>query len=61
MVITTEEIRYGYRVVMIGAPCNRRWRTTKGLDLVGPRYFGYEIDYGPVEELARHGAGSVRA
>jgi DUF917 family protein len=58
--ITTEELRYGYRVVVIGAPCNRRWRTTKGLELVGPRYFGYEIDYVPVEELARRRAVSAR-
>jgi DUF917 family protein len=50
--ITTEELRYGYRVVVIGAPCNRRWRTAEGLELVGPRYFGYEIDYVPVEDLA---------
>lgn len=58
--ITTEELRYGYRVVVIGAPCNNRWRTTKGLELVGPGYFGYEIDYVPVEELARRRAGSAR-
>jgi uncharacterized protein len=55
--ITTEELRYGYRVVVIGAPCNRRWRSVEGLELVGPRYFGYEIDYVPVEDLAARRAG----
>ena len=54
--ITTEELRYGHRVAVIGAPCNSRWRTTQGLELVGPRYFGYEIDYQPVEELVRRRA-----
>jgi uncharacterized protein len=48
--ITTEELRYGYRVVVVGAPCVPPWRTSEGLALVGPRYFGYDIDYVPVEE-----------
>jgi hypothetical protein len=33
----------------LGIPCTPKWRTPAGLDLVGPRYFGYEIDYVPVE------------
>jgi uncharacterized protein len=48
--ITTEELRYGFRVTVIATPCDRRWRTDAGLELAGPRYFGYEIDYVPVEE-----------
>jgi hypothetical protein len=48
--ITTEGLRYGFRVVVLGMPCTPKWRTTAGLALVGPRYFGYEIDYVPVEE-----------
>jgi hypothetical protein len=48
--ITTEELRYGFRVVIVGAPCVDAWRTEEGLKLVGPRYFGYDIDYVPVEE-----------
>ena len=48
--ITTEELRYGYRVTVIAAPCDERWRTEAGLELAGPRYFGYDIDYVPVEE-----------
>jgi DUF917 family protein len=48
--ITTEELRYGFRVVVVGAPCVPAWRTEEGLKLVGPRYFGYDIDFVPVEE-----------
>jgi DUF917 family protein len=48
--ITTEELRYGYRVTVVAAPCDDRWRSDAGLALAGPRYFGYEIDYVPVEE-----------
>lgn len=48
--ITTEGLRYGFRVVVIGAPCDDRWRTERGLELVGPSYFGYDLPFSPVEE-----------
>lgn len=50
--IPAEEIRYGYRVVVIGMPCDPQWRTAAGLELAGPRRFGYEIDFRPVEGQA---------
>jgi uncharacterized protein len=56
--ITTEELRYGFRVTVIATPCDAKWRTPAGMALVGPRYFGYDVDYLPVEE--RFGA-AVRA
>ena len=57
--ITTEEMRYGFRVTVIAAPCDPRWRTPAGLELVGPRYFGYDIDYVPIEK--RQAASQRRA
>ena len=48
--ITTEGLRYGFRVVVLGIPCNEKWRTPAGLKLVGPRCFGYDVNYVPVEE-----------
>lgn len=48
--ITTEGMRYGFRVAVIAFPCDEKWRTPAGIELVGPRYFGYEVDYVPVEE-----------
>jgi DUF917 family protein len=51
--VTTEALRYGFRVALLGLPCDRRWRTPEGLALVGPGYFGYDIEYRPVEEIAR--------
>jgi DUF917 family protein len=48
--VTTEEIRYGFRVSVLAAPSDPRWRTPAGLALVGPRYFGYDFDYVPVED-----------
>ncbi len=51
--VTTETLKYGRRVVVIGIPCADKWRTPKGLETVGPRYFGYDIEYTPVERLAK--------
>lgn len=48
--ITTEGLRYGFRVAIIAMPCAPQWRTPAGIALVGPRYFGYDVDYVPVEE-----------
>jgi DUF917 family protein len=48
--ITTEELRYGYRLTVLAAPCDERWRTPAGLELVGPLYFGYDVEYVPVED-----------
>lgn len=49
--ITTEGIRYGNRAIVLGSPCDPKWRTPGGVKLVGPRYFGYDFDYVPVERL----------
>lgn len=49
--VTTEDLRYGFRTAVIAAPCDPRWRTDAGLELVGPRYFGYDVDYVPLEDL----------
>lgn len=54
--ITTEELRYGLRVQVVAAPCHEKWRSPDGLRLVGPRYFGYDIDYTPVEQLVESNA-----
>ncbi|MEM4515505.1 MAG: DUF917 domain-containing protein, partial [Ignisphaera sp.] len=47
--ITTERLRYGLRVAVIGIPCDSKWRTEEGIKTVGPRYFGYDVDYVPIE------------
>lgn len=49
--ITTEGLKYGARVVVIALSCHPKWRTEKGIATVGPRYFGYDVDYIPVEQL----------
>ena len=48
--ITTETLRYGMRVAVIAFPCAPQWREPDALALAHPRYFGYDVDYIPVEE-----------
>ncbi|MGI5167744.1 DUF917 domain-containing protein [Spirillospora sp. CA-253888] len=43
--VTTEGMRYGLRVTVLGVPCDPRWLTPGGIELAGPRYFGYETDH----------------
>jgi DUF917 family protein len=50
--IATERIRYGQRVTVIAFASAPVWRTEKGIAATGPRAFGYDFDYLPVEELA---------
>ena len=50
--IVTERIAYGQRVTVIAFACAPIWRTEPGIALAGPRAFGYDFDYTPVEELA---------
>lgn len=51
LAITTEHLKYGYRVNVLAMKCDSKWRTEKGLETVGPKYFGYDMEYKPVEEL----------
>lgn len=52
--VATETVRYGQRVAVIAMPCHPIWRTPRGLEVAGPRVFGYDFDFTPVEVL--HGS-----
>lgn len=51
--IQTESLRYGQRVAVLAWPCDPLWRTPKGLETAGPRAFGYDLEYVPVEESVK--------
>lgn len=53
--VTTDALKYGKRVLLIGLKCFEMWRTPAGLKLVGPRYFGCDTDYIPLEERCKGG------
>lgn len=47
----TERLRYGQRLVAIAFAAPPIWRTPIGLQTAGPRAFGFDLPYVPVEEL----------
>src|SRR4051812_33031971 len=49
--ITTERLRYGARVIVLGMPCDEKWRTPAGVALGGPGHFHYDFEWAPIEEL----------
>ena len=57
--VTTEALKYGKRVMVVGLKCYEMWRTPAGIDLVGPRYFGIDTDYIPLEERVKGGTQNV--
>jgi DUF917 family protein len=50
--VTTEDLKYGYRVDVLGLPCADPWRTEAGLELGGPAFFDYDVPYIPIEQRA---------
>jgi len=50
--ITTERLKYGQRVAVIVASVPPIMRSDAALAVFGPRAFGYDVDYVPVEVLA---------
>jgi len=51
--ITTEGLKYGLRVTVIGIPCHKKWRTPAGIALAGPHHFGYDLPYEPIAANGR--------
>ena len=46
--VTTEVVRYGLRVAVLGIPAPPLLRTEQALAVVGPRAFGYDVEYRPL-------------
>ncbi|RLF80056.1 DUF917 domain-containing protein [Thermococci archaeon] len=49
--IMNSELKQGMIVNIIGARAPEVWRTPKGLELFGPRHFGFNYEYVPIEKL----------
>jgi len=47
--ITTEELRYGQRVKVMAVSVPEIMRTSEALQVWGPRHFGFDVDYVPME------------
>ena len=46
--VSTEVLRYGMRVAVLGVPAAAQLKTPAALEVVGPRAFGYEVDFAPL-------------
>ena len=46
--VLTEALAYGQRLDVVAMPCAPEWHQDGMLDVVGPRAFGYDIDYVPL-------------
>ena len=47
--VTADSLRYGLRLVALAFEATAQWRSPEGVALVGPRYFGYDVDYTPFQ------------
>jgi len=46
--IGTESLRYGLRVAALAMPAPKELKTPEALAVLGPRAFGYDVDYRPL-------------
>ena len=40
----------GDRVAVVGRKAHKLYRTARGVELLGPRHFGFDLDYVPIED-----------
>ncbi|MEM3938497.1 MAG: DUF917 domain-containing protein [Desulfurococcaceae archaeon] len=48
--ITNTDLKEGMKVSVVGLKGREQFRTPKGLEVLGPRHFGFDIDYIPIEK-----------
>jgi DUF917 family protein len=51
--ITNTELKEGMEIIAVAARAPDVWRTSRGLELFGPKHFGFDYEYVPVEELVK--------
>ncbi|MDK2799956.1 MAG: uncharacterized protein PWQ70_1575 [Clostridiales bacterium] len=47
--VTNPDFKPGLRVSVIGLPAPKEWRTERGLEIFGPKSFGFDVAYQPIE------------
>lgn len=50
---TNNKIEEGQKVAVIGLKARDVFRLPRGVDILGPRAFGFDIDYVPIEEIMK--------
>jgi DUF917 family protein len=51
--VTNSNMKKDLEVTIIGTKAPHVWRTPKGLELFGPRHFGFKFDFRPIELLVK--------
>jgi DUF917 family protein len=49
--VVNSDIAQGMKVDVVAAPAQEILRTPRGLGVIGPRHFGFDLDYVPIEKL----------
>ncbi|HZP36699.1 MAG TPA: DUF917 domain-containing protein [Methylomirabilota bacterium] len=57
---TNTQLPEGARIAVVGAAADPRLRTPAALTLLGPRHYGYDLAYTPIEELMARAAARAR-
>jgi len=47
------QIEVGHQVAVVGLRAVEQFRSQKGINILGPRHFGFDIDYKPIEDLVK--------
>lgn len=50
---TNSELPVGARVSVLGMRADAQPRTPRGIELLGPRHYGFDLDYVPIEERVK--------
>jgi len=50
---TLGAFQVGAEVVIVGWQSDPRWRMPKGIEVFGPRHFGFDFDYVPIEQIQK--------
>lgn len=51
--ITNTNIVKGQRIAIIGASIGPEYRSANGLSVLGPRHFGFDLEYTPIEKVVK--------
>lgn len=53
MPCTNPKLEEGMEVAVIGIPAVEEFRSIKGLGILSAKYFGFDIEYVPIEEAMK--------
>ncbi len=51
--ITNTYLSEGARVAVLGMKVNKFFRTPSGIHVLGPKHFGFDLEYRPIEEILK--------